>query len=266
MNEKVIKRENINDVVSDFIKKNLAINVNVPFEERIENLRTRAVGVVNRSITRSDFDEIKTTANYAPYFSQVLVEGIHRCKVIDVVRAKRSDNLITSLVSNVHETGEMNPTLIVRGYGHAVKGLDIGDCIDINPEPGCLVRRSVIDFDDDFEAIHDYYYKRNPNMVKAVNFDKGSKVLIEGAPAVDLDKPDDVVTICFAYVIEARFITGIYYNKKTVDRAIEAFKMEPYNKIKNPSDYLSAPSDPLVDRGGKPQDYMAPGYTRPKFK
>lgn len=65
-------------------------------------------------------------------------------------------------------------------------------------------------------------------MVKAVNFDKSSKVLIEGANAVDLDKPDDVVTIRFAYVIEARFITGIYYNKKTVDRAIQAFYIEDH--------------------------------------
>ena len=226
MSEKIVKRENINDVVSDFVKKNLTIDVNIPFQERVDLIKTKAVDAVNRVITRSDVDEIRTTANYAPYFSQVLLEGVHRCKVIDVVRAKQSSNLITSLVSNVHETGELNPTLIVRGYGHAVKGLNIGDCIDINPEPGCLVRRSVIDFDDDFEAIHDYYYKRNPNMVKAVNFDKGSKVLIEGAPAVDLDKPDDVVTIRFAYVIEARLITGIYYNKKTVDRAIEAFKMD----------------------------------------
>ena len=141
----------------------------------------------------------------------------------------------------------MNPTLIVRGYGHAVKGLDIGDCIDINPEPGCLVRRSVIDFDDDFEAIHDYYYKRNPNMVKAVNFDKSSKVLIKGANAVDLDKPDDVVTIRFACVIEARFITGIYYNKKTVDRAIEAFKIESVNEHIDSIGYKN-----LIDKPGEP--------------
>ena len=153
MSEKVIKRENINDVVSDFVKKNLAIDVNKPFEERVKVLREAATYQVNRSITQSSVDEIKTTANYAPYFSQVLLEGVHRCKVIDVVRAKQSSNLITSLVSNVHETGELNPTLIVRGYGHAVKGLNIGDCVDINPEPGCLVRRSVIDFDDDFVSM-----------------------------------------------------------------------------------------------------------------
>ena len=66
MNEKVIKRENINDVISDFVKKSLAISTNVPFEERIEVLRTKAVDAVNRVIIRSDLDKIKTTKSNIP--------------------------------------------------------------------------------------------------------------------------------------------------------------------------------------------------------
>ena len=156
-----------------------------------------------------------------------MLEGVHRVKVIDIVKAKSVDTLRSTITSNVHETGILNPTLIVRGFGYAVKGLSVGDCVDINPEPGCLVRRAVADIDDDYESIHDHYYTRNPNMAKAVNLDKLSKVILPNdKPKQDADNPDAIVELKFAYVIEARLITGIYYNKKTVDIAIQAFDLE----------------------------------------
>jgi hypothetical protein len=221
------KRENVNDRISSYVKENLGINVGLSREETIDNIKKGAVNFLNRSMTADGVDRIVTSCNYAPYYSHVLLEGIHRVKVIDIVKAKTAGTLQTSVISNVHETGALNPTLIVRGFGYAVKGLNIGDCVDINPEPGCLVRRSAIDIDDDYETIHDRYHFRNPNMAKAVNLDKLSKVVISGGkPQMDLDDPNDVIEIKFAYVIEARFITGIYYNKKTIDRAIKAFDID----------------------------------------
>lgn len=227
MKQVEVKRENLNDRVSNYVKMNLDVNVGLSKEEQIANIKKGAPSFINRSITANGVDSIVTTCNYAPYYSHVLLEGVHRVKVIDIVKAKSVDTLRSTITSNVHETGILNPTLIVRGFGYAVKGLSVGDYVDINPEPGCLVRRAVADIDDDYESIHDHYYTRNPNMAKAVNLDKLSKVIIpDGKPQQDADNPDAIVELKFAYVIEARLITGIYYNKKTVDRAIQAFAID----------------------------------------